>query len=376
MALSRAADGLIRTGPPATANEVAETVRALGRKLPPQLEKFLRSWNGADLFQESVRLYGLDNEFGSLIHANTSARPQGLAKTDLAIGDTAAGELLVLDDAERVIRLRGLSDEEGPATWDERWLAGSTLENWLAATVTYELPLYDSEGEFVMDAFEEDGLALVPTFALKLARKVVRKDPKAAELHHSLGVALRRNGHLDEACAAFAKASELDPTNAWAWFDLGRAYMEQEAWDLAAHGFEQAANHNGHDAAQAARFCAWRACALKQAGNEAGRAAAAAEALRLSPGLQTDLQKAAAAAVAEDDTEAYDQVAPLNDAFVPVVTGKRLTLLKERPAPSPVQPPPQKRPPRPAPAPQRPPAKRQPAARTKAASKPRPKTKR
>lgn len=367
---------MIRIGAPASSNDVGDAARALGRKLPQQLEKFLRSWNGADLFQESVRLYGVDNEFGSLVRANTELRPPGLAQSDLAFGDTSAGELLVLDEHDRVIRLRGLSEDEGAAQWDERWLAGSNLESWLAATVTHELPLYDSEGEFVMDAFEEDGLALVPTFALKLARKVVKKDPKSAELHHSLAVALRRNEHLDEACAAFAQAARLDPANPWPWFDLGRAHLEQKDWEAAAEAFEQAANGSRHDAVQAARFCAWRACAFKQAGNEGGRALAAAEALRLCPSLQADLQKAAVAAVGEDDTEAYDNVAPLTDAFVAVVAGKRLTLLGERPPQQPVQPPPQKRPARPAPAPQRPPAKRRPAAKTKAASKPRPKTKR
>lgn len=356
-------------------------MRTLGRPLPTELERFLRSWDGAELFQESVRIYGLDNVLGSLLRANTSDRPAGLLPTDLVFGDTAAGELLVLDAQERVVRLRGLDDDEDTRAaesgwqprWDERWFSGSTLENWLAATVTHELPLYDSEGEFVLEAFEEDGLALVPSFALKLARKVLRKDPASAELHHALGVAQRRNGKVDEASLSFEQAAQLDPGNSWIWFDLGRSLLEQDAWPAAAAAFGHAAAHSSERPLQAARFCVWQACAWKQDANEPMRAAAASEALRLSPTLQADLQKAATAAVADDDTDAYAQIAPLLDAFVAVqATSKRLSLFSELPAP----PQPQKPLPRPVRAKKPPPEKRLAATRTKTKAPVRPKPKR
>lgn len=348
----------------------------LGRLLPSQLERFLRSWDGAELFQESVRLYGVENGFGSLLAANTTDRPAGLLPTDLVFGDTSAGELLVLDANEQVIRLRGLDDDEDApnekATWDERWLSGTSLESWIAATVTHDLPLYDSEGEFVLEAFEEDGLALVPSFALKLARKVLRKDPKSAELHHALGVAERRNENIPEASKAFQDAAALDPTNPWIWFDLGRALLELEDSELAAQALGNAAKQALGSPAQAARFYAWQAVAFKQKNSEPSRLAATEQALILWPTLQSDLQKAAAAAVAEDDRDAYGQLEPLLDAFVAVQGGKRLSLFSEPPVPQQ----PQKPLPRPVPARKPPPSKRPPVAQKKKKPLSRPKPKR
>jgi len=351
-------------------------VRVLGRPLPSQLERFLRSWDGAELFQESVRLYGVENGFGSLLAANTTDRPAGLRPRDLVFGDTSAGELLVLDENERVVRLRGLDDDEGApnvnATWDERWLSGTSLEAWIAATVTHDLPLYDSEGEFVLEAFEEDGLALVPNFALKLARKVLKKDPESAELHHALGVAERRNEHISEAAKAFSDAAALDPKNPWIWFDLGRSLLELDAWQPAAEALGNAAKNALGSPSQAARFYAWQAVAYKQQPSEPSRLAATEQALVLWPTLQADLQKAAAAAVMEDDRDAYEQLEPLLDAFVAVQSGKRLALLSE-----PTVPPPQQKPlPRPAPARKPPPAKRPPVAQKKKKQQVRPKPKR
>lgn len=342
--------------------QISKLEQALGSPLPPGLGAFLRSWNGAELFQESIRLHGLDDTFGSLLQANRTQRPAGLHPTDLVFGDTAAGDLLVLTPQGQVHRLRGLEEDEGTPGWEERWLSGSSLEAWLAATVTRELPLYDSEGEFILEAFEEDGLALTPSFALKLARKALKKDSGAAELHHELGVAERRLGGWGRAMAAFARAAELDPKNPWIWFDLGRAQLQQGYAEVAASSFGEAATiARGH---QAARYAVWQASALKAAGDEAGRLAACERARQGHPAIEAELQRAAAEAVSADDMEAYDAVAPLVDAFAAANVARRLPLAGAAPAKPantakapPRTTPPQKRPRHPAPAPKRPRAK-------------------
>src|SRR5262245_15756985 len=54
MALDRLPAGLLRAEMPATPDELAETERALRRALPQDLADFLRSWNGAALFHETI----------------------------------------------------------------------------------------------------------------------------------------------------------------------------------------------------------------------------------------------------------------------------------------------------------------------------------
>src|SRR5204862_4018775 len=116
--------------------------------------------------------------------------------------------------AERVWRL--------PADSEERWLAGSSFAAWLDATLAAEEVMYDSDGEFLLAAFAEDGEELAPPFALRRAERALRKDPGSALFQHELGMALRRMGRAEHAAQAFAQAAALDARNPWPWFDLGR----------------------------------------------------------------------------------------------------------------------------------------------------------
>ena len=54
-------------------------------------------------------------------------------------------------------------------------------------------------------------------------RKAIDVDPKYADAHNNLGVALAEKNNLDEAIAEYRKAIEIDPKVALAHYNLGNA---------------------------------------------------------------------------------------------------------------------------------------------------------
>jgi hypothetical protein len=297
-ALARAPEGLLRVGPPAQAGAVAAAEAALGQPLPRSYTAFLQSFDGADLFQETVVLAGVGPEaFRSIVELNRPPRPALVRKGEILFAEAAGGDRLLFsdgDDDARVVRLRAGSDE--------RWLAGSSFPQWLDALVAREQLLYDPEGEFRIEAFEPDGEEVTPTFALRQAERAVRKDPGSAEAHHDLGVAQRRLGHLDRAADAFAEAAALDPENPWPSFDLGRAALSRGRPADAMAAFAKAADAT--PGAEGARFLAWAGRAALEAGQRPQAEELRRRALERAPGIGEDLERAAKAAAAEGDEEA------------------------------------------------------------------------
>jgi hypothetical protein len=334
-ASGRLAAGLIRLGEPAAPAEIAAAERELGRPLPHPLAELLRSFNGVDLFGESVLLPGVGQGlFGTLTALNRSPRPDRLAEGELLFAHTSEGDLLALESepaqhpAPRVFCLRPDADE--------RWLAGSSLASWLDATVAREEILYDGEGEFRLEAFEPDG-EVTAACALKQAERAARKDPGSALAQYELGLALRRLRRPERSRDAFARACQLQPDNPWPAFDLGRAQHGLDEHAAAAGAFQQAAAATPGPAG--ARFLAWAARCLVEQKDRAAAAEAdrlLSEARQRHPGLADDLSRAADAE-ADDPGAAGDaqELARLLRDDVPL--GRRLPLL-----PSPAKPPPRR----------------------------------
>jgi tetratricopeptide (TPR) repeat protein len=317
-AVARMADGLIRPGEPASPAQIAAAEKALGRRLPSAYAAFLKSFDGADLFNESLLLCGVGPDAAcSLVEANRPPAPPLLEPGELVIAEAASGDRYALGagDDPAVVHLRAGSDE--------RWLSGSSFSRWLDVVLAREQLLYDSEGEFRQEAFEEDGEELTAPFALRQAERALRKDPGSAESHHDLGIARRRMGKLEGALQAFTRATELDPTNPWPWFDRARTELARE--DAAAvDSFRQAATLV--PGPEGARFLAWAA----RAGRDLGRAADAEEsrqqALARDPDLPTSLRRAAEAAEAAEDPDARAEAEALAEAMEP--PKKRLPILE------------------------------------------------
>jgi tetratricopeptide (TPR) repeat protein len=314
-AVARMADGLIRPGEPATPAQIAAAEKALGRKLPRAYAAFLASFDGADMFNESLVLCGVGpGAARPLADANQAPLPPLLEAGELIIAEAASGDRYALGtgDDPPVVHLRAGSDE--------RWLGGSSFTRWLDAVLAREQLLYDSEGEFRLEAFEEDGEELTAPFALRQAERALKKDPGSAESHHDLGVARRRMGKLEGALEAFTRAAELDPHNPWPWFDRGRTELALEE-EGAADSFRQAAALV--PGPEGARFLAWAARAARAAGNEQEAEKYRAQALARDAELGASLRRAADAA---EDPDAREEAEALAEAME--APKKRLPVLK------------------------------------------------
>ena len=149
-AVARLPDGLLRPGPAADAEAIAAAVLALGRELPDDYASFLQSFDGADLFHESVVIAGVGASSPLQLCDLNTERPLA----ELAFAETAAGDRFVFGDAAgakpgAVFRVRAGSEE--------RVLAGSDFTRWLDATVARDQILYGSDGEFAPEVFDDDG---------------------------------------------------------------------------------------------------------------------------------------------------------------------------------------------------------------------------
>jgi tetratricopeptide (TPR) repeat protein len=318
-AQARSPAGLIRAGAPGAAADLAAAEAALDRPLPEAYAAFLRSFDGAELFHESVVLAGVGPQAArSLVDANRPPLPAGMLAGELVFAETAGGDRYTLaSPAGTVIHLRAGSDE--------RWLAGSSFPAWLDALVAREALLYDEEGEFRLEAFEEDGEELTPAFALRQAERALRKDPGSAEAHHDLGVAFRRTGRLDQALQHFTRAATLDPTNPWPWFDRGRLELQLQAPAEAVQSFRHAATAT--PGPEGARLLAWAARAAHEAASPADALAARSEAEARDPDIAASLRRAAEAAAEAGDDAARLEAERLAEVFAPV--RRRLPVLPE-----------------------------------------------
>ncbi|HTB60289.1 MAG TPA: tetratricopeptide repeat protein [Polyangia bacterium] len=333
-ALARLPAGLIRVMPPASGDELAGAAAAVGRALPDVYTAFLQSFDGADLFHETVLIAGL----GPTAALRLTELPQDRAD-ELVFAVGAAGERYALDGEGRVVRT--------DAGADERALAGSSFARWLDATVAREQVLYGPDGEYAPDVFDPSGEEVTPLVALRQAERALKQDPGAAGAAHARGLALRRLGRGAAAVQAFTEATALDPENPWPWFDLGRAALDDGQNARAVEAFARAAELDAGP--EGGRLLAWAARAARAAGAGAEADRLRAAALGRDAGLVESLRRAVDAAAADQDLEAEAEAAALLAAIAPgqtVVARRRLPIVTELAAP----PPPPARPRRPRPA--------------------------
>lgn len=298
-AIARLPAGLIRVPAPAPPEAIAAAEAALGRRLPAAYASFLRSFDGADLFHESVVIAGVGPGAPIALAALPQERGDGLVFAEALSGDRFA-----LDEAGRVLR-------HDPGA-DERALAGSSFGHWLDATVAREQILFGPDGEYAPDVFDPAGQEIVPAIALRQAERALKLDPGAADAEHARGLALARLGRREAALAAFRAATELDGDNPWPWFDLGREALAMDRPAVALPAFRRAAEGAG-EPASAARLLAWAVRAALAIGDGAAAEALRAEARAKDPRLAEHLARS----VAESDDDAREEAAALLEAVAP-----------------------------------------------------------
>jgi tetratricopeptide (TPR) repeat protein len=75
--------------------------------------------------------------------------------------------------------------------------------------------------------------------ALKEFEKQVRKHPNSGACHTGLGKTLKRQGKYSEAKAKFLKATEVEPTYADGFYELGSSLEADKEWAGAADAFQK-----------------------------------------------------------------------------------------------------------------------------------------
>jgi tetratricopeptide (TPR) repeat protein len=302
-AIARLPDGLIRARPPAAPEDIIRAEAALGRRLPDGYASFLRSFDGADLFHESVVIAGVGAGAPRSLSGLAQDRP-----AELVFAEALSGDRFALDAAGRVLRY-------DPGA-DERAIAGSTFDRWLDATVAREQILFGPDGEYAADAFDPSGQEITPTIALRQAERALKIDPGAADAEHARGLALARLGRRQAALAALRAATDLDPDNPWPWFDLGRTALALAMPGAALPAFRRAAAA-ASEPETAARLLAWAVRAAVAAGEPATAAALRGEALGEDPQLVEHLVRSASAAGEDADEEARAEAIALLEAVAP-----------------------------------------------------------
>jgi tetratricopeptide (TPR) repeat protein len=253
-ALSRYAAMVHTVSPPLSSDELAAVQVRLPWPLPAHYVDFLRSYNGVSLFHEAL-----------LLHPISAVSAVGPLERFLRIGDSPDGELWLDRDG----RLR-LVDEETP----DPIICGSTIENWLDATLGREALVVDRQGEF-RDVFDEDGEALSEVVRRKRARVGARLDPGAALYPYEQAELLCEDGDLDGARQLLQQAVALDPEAGPAWELLSSLLQKLGQLQAAEHAALQAAAATWAPFFRASRLLDAAELAPERAAAHAAAAAAA-----------------------------------------------------------------------------------------------------
>ena len=191
---------------------------------------------------------------------------------------TLEGETVAVDKRGRIWR--------GDASIDDDVCDGTRLDRWLAGQVDGLGLLYDVDGEFADNVFDDDG-ELLPEVAEQQLRAQIKRDPTAPGPRWRLALALLAQGADDDARGQLEQTVADDPTFAWAWLDLARISEKLGEVPNAVDEARMAADvADGAGHAQAGYFWAQLARLAVRAGDDLLRAQAATKTSLLAPDLK------------------------------------------------------------------------------------------
>lgn len=299
-AAGRRLTALLRRHPAGVHNLRAPAI-ALDTALPPSLLELYREFDGAELCHEAI-----------VIRPSSQVAP--LPATMPGLGDALcyrAGEVggddFAVDIRDRVFRLESDTDE---------WLPeGSDFARWLQGAIEAEILLYDGDGEFLDNAFEESGEPTAVTRE-RMCRRILDRDRAASAPRWRLARSLAQSGRLNEARDHLEQVVTQSPDFPWAWFDLARISESVGEGATAIEELTRAAvcrpdyEHAGFLFAHAARVAA----AL---GDEHERARLAGEALARDPGIERAQRDGAVSTLERGEPEAALELAQLAAALAP-----------------------------------------------------------
>jgi tetratricopeptide (TPR) repeat protein len=188
---------------------------------------------------------------------------------------------------------------------------------WQFATVEATGLLYDGDGEFADNIFDEEG-EIEPVVREKQLRLHLKRDPAAPGVRWRLAHALLDQGATEDARNEMEQVVADDPAFAWAWLDLARiseALGELKgAVDEARMAAESA---EGVQHAQAGYFWSQVARLATQTGDEILRAEAATRTSMLAPTLKQAQIAGARESLEQGDTDSAKGLVDLLRAVWP-----------------------------------------------------------
>lgn len=278
-------------------HELGRPASALDSDWPSSLVAVYRAFDGATLFFEALVLFP---------SPQVKRLPPGAGQEGFLVGELE-GDQLVVDTRDRVFRHESDTGE---------WLPeGSDFVRWLFGAVEAAALLYDKEGEFAEQAFEESGELSLDT-SERMYRSVLARDRKASAPRWRLARVLAAKGDLTGAREQLERVVADSPDFAWAWYDLARISELLGELETALDEYAAAAEcrerheHQGFFFAHAARVAA----AL---GDQTRRAEYADKALARDRDLARTQREGAAALLAEGDGEAALELCRLAAALTP-----------------------------------------------------------
>lgn len=236
---------------PAGLHELAPRLDELPAGLPGPLIELYARCDGGRLFIDSIELRGSQE---------VARDPEG---GDAWVFGALEDEDLLVDGKGRVWRM--------DPSLDQRVCEGTALDRWLAGIVDALALLYDRDGEFADEVFDEDG-ELLPIIAEKQLRAILKRDPKAPAPRWRLAHVLLTQDAIEDARRQLEEVVATTPTFAFAWLDLAKISENRgdlgNALDEATEAANVAEEQRGYFWTQVARIAAKK-------GDEAARAAAA-----------------------------------------------------------------------------------------------------
>lgn len=205
------------------------------------------------------------------------------------------GEPVQIDAKGKIWRRdESIEDEVCESTRIDRWLAGE-----LDALAL----IYDGDGEYADDVFDEEGEMLDVILEQQLRAKL-KRDSQAPAPRWRLAQVLLEAGADDEARNELEQVVANDPTFAWAWLDLARVSEKiGEAGGAVDEARMAAEAAEGIQHPQAGYFWSQVARLALKHNDEMTRAQAATKASLLAPELKKAQLDGAKERLAAGDTE-------------------------------------------------------------------------
>ena len=211
-----------------------------------------RRWDGFELGNQEVKIYPLAQIPVETERAHHECR---ILVEDQVIGERGTDILVICPDPWAEGADVVIVDDEG-----QRAPYASTVERLVLAYLGEFSTLFDDEGEYQSEIFDESTGELTTAALRRLLRRRLDFDPDGPLSRFELAQSLRRSGELRAANSEIRRVIKIAPEFCWAHFEQGRVLFEQGRVKDAERAFKYAAEKCGELLLQG-MFYAWAALA-------------------------------------------------------------------------------------------------------------------